>query len=154
MITTYKNSFYKKGDNYNTEHITTHAKSIAYKGYAIYHRIKSANRSADCFDIVKDGVCIGMMAGLNGAKERIDNFTDNRLFAGKYSAGIVYADKKVPFGRDYKKIAFMPYNTLELRFYKCPDELKQEIINDALTYKRGDKLQISTCGQTVILGEG
>jgi hypothetical protein len=26
-----------------------------------------------CFDIVKEGVCIGMRAGINGAKKEIDD---------------------------------------------------------------------------------
>ena len=48
--------------------IQTDAKPIEYKGYLIYERIKGV-----CFDIVKNGVCVCMRAGINGAKSAIDN---------------------------------------------------------------------------------
>lgn len=71
-MTTYKNKFYSPKIHGPNPNITTDADPIEYKGFLIYHRVKSMG-DANIFDIVKDGVCIGMMAGLNGAKERIDS---------------------------------------------------------------------------------
>lgn len=48
----------------------TDVSPVAYKGYLIYQRIKGT-----CFDIVKDSVCLGQYAGINGAKKRIDELT-------------------------------------------------------------------------------
>lgn len=66
MLTKYKNTFYRKGGE-SPETIETEANPTEYKGYLIYERIRKV-----CFDIVTDGVCIGMYAGINGAKKRID----------------------------------------------------------------------------------
>lgn len=71
----YKNSFYNpenctslewiyRDDNYNPP--------FHYKGYMIYERFEHGYQ---IFDIVKDDVCIGMYAGINGAKGRIDELT-------------------------------------------------------------------------------
>jgi len=63
---TYRNSFYNAKYQDSRPDITTDAKPEHYEGYMIHRRSK------DVFDIVKDGVCIGMSAGLNGAKRKID----------------------------------------------------------------------------------
>lgn len=64
----YKNQFYSPKNSDSKPVIETDAKPAQYKGYLIYERIKGV-----CFDIVKNGVCVGMYAGLNGAKQAIDN---------------------------------------------------------------------------------
>lgn len=64
----YKNKFYSPKIQDSRPVIETVAKPVAYKGYLIYEHIKGI-----CFDIVKNGVCVGMYAGLNGAKAAIDN---------------------------------------------------------------------------------
>lgn len=64
----YKNPFYSPKIMDSKPVIETDAKPLQYKGYFIYERIKGI-----CFDIVKKGVCVGMYAGLNGAKRAIDN---------------------------------------------------------------------------------
>ena len=82
------------------------------------------------------------------------NKPDNRLFVGIFPAGISYADRTIEEHGDYKKLAFLPYSTLKPTFYKCPDDLRKEIEEDIKQYKKGEDLQISTCGQSVILGMG
>lgn len=67
----YKNGFYRPGIG-RQEYLTTDSKPVKHGDCLIYYRIKSSNPWARCFDIVKNGVCVGMMAGLDGAKRRID----------------------------------------------------------------------------------
>lgn len=68
MVTnSYKNPFYSPKHSDSKPMIITDAKPIEYNGYLIFERIKGI-----CFDIVKDGVCVGMNAGIKGAKKRID----------------------------------------------------------------------------------
>jgi hypothetical protein len=73
----YKNSFHNSKNQYSKEFIETENSPIEYKGFKIFHRIKSHNPSGDVFDIVKNDVCIGMNAGINGAKKRIDSVTNS-----------------------------------------------------------------------------
>lgn len=75
------------------------------------------------------------------------------LFIGVQAAGISYADTQVIEAGDYKKLAFLPYDTLKLEFYPgCPADLRAEITQDASLYKKGQIFQTSACGQTVKLG--
>jgi len=67
MSTTYKNSFHVTGSKDTHEWLSTNAKPTKYKGWLIYERVKGS-----VWDVVKDGVCEGMYAGLNGAKRSID----------------------------------------------------------------------------------
>lgn len=67
MKTKYKNPFYSPKIMDSKPVIETDVKPIEYKGYLIYERIKGG-----VFDVVKDGICLTMMAGLNGAKRAID----------------------------------------------------------------------------------
>jgi len=64
----YKNPWHD-GINSGPAYFETDIKPIKYRDFLIYHRI--------AYDVVKDGVCLTQMAGLSGAKSRID------LFAGK-----------------------------------------------------------------------
>ena len=63
---TYKNSFYNPKHKDTKPEIEIKSTPTEYRDYLIY------KRSKEVFDIVKDGVCIGMYAGINGAKKRID----------------------------------------------------------------------------------
>lgn len=78
------------------------------------------------------------------------------LFIGVQAHRIVYCDRTREKDRDYLKLAFLPYDTLELKFYNesMSDELRQAILDDAaqLQARRGEQFQISTSGQTVTLG--
>lgn len=78
-----------------------------------------------------------------------------RLFIGVFPGGISYADRETEEYGDYKKLAFLPYDTLELRFYHdCPEMLKDFIKNDASRYHTGQTFAISASGQTALLGMG
>lgn len=45
-----------------------------------------------------------------------------RLFQGIYSCGIVYADRAVERDGDYRRLAFLPYDTLQIEYEKdCPE---------------------------------
>jgi hypothetical protein len=73
--TTYKNSFFPTGP----AEYTTNSEPTPYKGYLIYtrqdtHGVRPGPPYVDLtvYDIVKDDVCVGQYAGLNGAKDQID----------------------------------------------------------------------------------
>jgi hypothetical protein len=81
----------------------------------------------------------------------------DRIFIGVFPGGIVYADRHVEEQRDYKKLAFLPYDTLELDIQAdCPAELISEIVHSAakIQAKRGEEFPISSSGgQSVLLGK-
>lgn len=79
----------------------------------------------------------------------------DRIFCGVYPAGLVYADRQREVAGDYARLAFLPYATLEPEFERsCPRELRVSIEADvaAMQARRGELFEISTCGQTVLLG--
>lgn len=64
---TYKNPWHKpRQPMYGPAHYRCDAAPIEYRGFQIYRRLP------ECFDVVKNGVCIHQRAGLNGAKRAID----------------------------------------------------------------------------------
>lgn len=82
---------------------------------------------------------------------------DQRIFSGVFPAGIVYADRTRQKGGDYARLAFLPFDTLELEFATdCPPELQRVIEVDAakIQSRAGQEFQVSTVGQTVLLGSG
>jgi len=92
-------------------------------------------------------------------KAHIKLFTDaelnERIFVGKFPAGLGYADRKVERHGDYASLAFLSYATLQLTFDKlCPAGMRNWITASAaeVQAKKGEQYQISTCGQTVTLG--
>lgn len=79
-----------------------------------------------------------------------------RIFSGVFPCGIVYADRSVEVNGDYKRLAFLAFSDLELTVEKdCPKDLELSIREDAakLQARRGKSYQVSTSGQTVLLGE-
>jgi hypothetical protein len=67
MTARYRNPWHKPGKpEYGPAHYTTDAEPKPYNGHLIYQRLQQ------CYDIVKDGVCIGQFAGPNGARNAID----------------------------------------------------------------------------------
>jgi len=83
------------------------------------------------------------------------NEEDDRLFVGVFPAGLSYADRSRDVRGDYARLAFLPYATLVLNIETdCPPDLREEIVAHAATIqaRRGEEFQISTCGQTVLLG--
>jgi hypothetical protein len=80
-----------------------------------------------------------------------------RIFCGSYPCGLVFADRTIERDGDYKRLAFLPYDTLEIEFEKdCPGKLADEIVAwvKKMNLKKGDEYRISTCGQTITLGQG
>jgi hypothetical protein len=63
----YTNSFYDPKYQGSKPVIQTDAAPLEYNGYLIY------KRSKEVFDVVSGGICVGMYAGINGAKKAIDN---------------------------------------------------------------------------------
>lgn len=84
-----------------------------------------------------------------------DDQLNERIFSGCYPAGIVYADRHVESGGDYKRLAFLDFATLTLSIEKdCPSQLAAYIKKDAanLQSKSGMSYRISTSGQSILLG--
>ena len=80
---------------------------------------------------------------------------NQRLFIGTYPAGLVYADREKEVRGDYKRLAFLPYDTLKLDVERdCPGELEVEIVNHARTIQCqvGQHYRTSTTGSEVLLG--
>jgi hypothetical protein len=80
---------------------------------------------------------------------------NERIFAGVFSTGIGYADRKREKHGDYARLAFLTFSTLTLEIEKdCPAALRKEIEDDAarVQAKRGEAFQVSTSGQTITLG--
>jgi hypothetical protein len=81
--------------------------------------------------------------------------SDERVFVGIFPTGVSYADRKRQVAGDYARLAFLSFDTLELTFQPdCPQQLRQEIIDDAATIqaRKGEQFETSACGQTVLLG--
>lgn len=79
----------------------------------------------------------------------------DRIFAGVYSTGISYADRQREEHGDYKKLAFLSFDTLELKLaYDCPSDLAEEIKKDAgsLQARKGEEYEYSSSGQKILLG--
>jgi hypothetical protein len=67
-LTTYINPWHNPRTNtYGPAEYVTDAKPTEYKGFLIYERI-----SGHVWDVVKDGRCVTQRAGLNGARNYID----------------------------------------------------------------------------------
>ena len=79
-----------------------------------------------------------------------------RLFAGIYPSGVIYADRYEDVDGDYKRIAFLPFSTLQLEWAPGvhPPELVEEVTADAakIIARRGEDFEVSASGQTVKLG--
>jgi hypothetical protein len=78
-----------------------------------------------------------------------------RLFIGIYPGGIAYSDRFTEEHGDYRRLAFLPYDTLTLRIYEpTPDGLPAEIRAHAatITARCGEAFAIDACGHTVRLG--
>lgn len=78
--------------------------------------------------------------------------TNERLFIGVFPCAISYCDKSQEVDHDYKKVASLPYDTLKLKFFDCPEELKAIIEKDAARYKKGQLFKTATHGGQITLG--
>lgn len=80
---------------------------------------------------------------------------DNRLFVGIYPAGFAYADRSRESQGDYKRLGFLDFGTLTLEIEPdCPEDLADAIKKhaDGIQARAGETMQVSTSGQTVVLG--
>ncbi len=84
------------------------------------------------------------------------NPASSRLFAGVTPTGIAYADKQRERDGDYLKVAFLPFQSLRLQWSpgNHPPELRElvQADADAIIARRGQPYEVSSSGQTVILG--
>lgn len=79
----------------------------------------------------------------------------SRVFIGKFPCGLSYADRENEESGDYKRLAFLPYDTLKLEVYGKPHRLLRAWIEaDAATYQAriGERESVSACDQYVVLG--
>lgn len=67
----YRNSFYRAVTGCDPEFYITDAKPIEYRGHTLYQRIHGR-----CWDVVRNGVCIGQYVGKSGATGFIDRLLD------------------------------------------------------------------------------
>lgn len=80
---------------------------------------------------------------------------NERIFCGIRPTGILWADRKRLVGSDYATLAFLPFDTLELKLEAdCPKALIADIRSDAAVVqaKRGTFYRVSSTGKTVMLG--
>jgi hypothetical protein len=109
------------------------------------------------FDIRRSAEWGGGVVALirNGKLQVLDKNMADRLFVGHFPGGISYADRHREEHGDYAQLGFLPYGTLKLQIEDtCPADLRAEIESHAAIYqaKKGEHLKVSTCGQTVLLG--
>lgn len=71
-MATYRNSFFDSVCGHDPEIYTTDAAPVEYKGHLLYHRIKGSKPGRHCWDVVKDGVCIGQYGGRAGCEAFVD----------------------------------------------------------------------------------
>ena len=83
----------------------------------------------------------------------------DRLFAGCFPEGIVYADRNREHAGDYLRLAFMPYRTTRVEWepgVRVPPDLRAYIKADVAHMRsmamRGEMLRITTSGQMTSLG--
>lgn len=97
----------------------------------------------------------------SGAKacKRVFMQANDALFIGVYPTGLVFSHRGLEKDGDYLRVGFMPYDTLELAEERWFSELDPEIaalvreeVND-MKAKKGQLYPISSCNQTVLLGE-
>lgn len=87
----------------------------------------------------------------------IDPLGQDRIFACIAATGIVYTDRRTMVDGDYKRLGFLPFRTLEPDVEDdCPETLATTIRGRMarIQARRGESYQVSTSGQTIVLGYG
>jgi hypothetical protein len=76
------------------------------------------------------------------------------LFIGIHSTCVCYCDKSKEEDGDFKTIARLFFDALELKIYEPQSTLLPKIREHAaeIQARKGQEFQVSGCGQTVILG--
>lgn len=80
----------------------------------------------------------------------------DRLFIGVFPAGIGYADRHREEHGDYKRVAFLPFRSLTLEPAKGANRQLLKLAAEhaaTIAARRGERFQISSSGQYVVLGE-
>jgi hypothetical protein len=81
----------------------------------------------------------------------------DRLSVVCFPTGIAFADRTRERGGDYLRLAFLPFRSLALEWSNAtmPAVMREEIIAQAaaIQARRGERYEVSACGQTVLLGE-
>jgi ribosomal protein S27AE len=79
---------------------------------------------------------------------------DDRWFCGKFPCGLVYADRAIEVHGDYKRVAFLPYSSLELEIDDPNSPLIERVKADAaaMQARRGQPYQIAG-NMTITLGD-
>jgi hypothetical protein len=111
------------------------------------------NGSQDLFDVADPE----RVANLTDAEHAevmvaIREFRNPRMFAGCYPCGIVYADRFVEVAGDYKRVAFLPYSTLNLEIDDPKSPILEQVKADAAQYVAGQPFQVAG-NYRIILGE-
>lgn len=79
----------------------------------------------------------------------------DRILICVHATGLGYYDRTREVDGDYKRLGFMPFDTLDLEVEPdCPSGCRQIIEQDAakLQARDGEQYAVSACGQTVELG--
>ena len=74
-MATYKNPWWDGGKN-GPRKYQTDARPVVAGKCRIYHRIKSSNRSANCYDVVVNGVCQSQRFTMQGARAAVRAIND------------------------------------------------------------------------------
>ena len=71
-MATYRNPWHNaKNNTYGPAVYETSAEPVQYGGYQLYMRVQG--RPGACgVDVVREGVCVTQMAGMNGARRSVD----------------------------------------------------------------------------------
>lgn len=80
-----------------------------------------------------------------------------KLFCGVFPTGFVWADRSNTVHGDYKRLAYMNFESLKLDLEKdCPADLQELIVKDAaeIQARRGELYKTDECGHAVLLGGG
>lgn len=76
-----------------------------------------------------------------------------RVGSGMYPCAIVWWDRWRQVAGDYARLAMLPFRSGVLEFEKdCPRWARETIAEDARRYPIGSTVQVSTAGQTVMMG--
>lgn len=88
--------------------------------------------------------------------ENMKEVLEKRIFSGVWPTGIGYSDRKHEEHGDYKKLAHLSFETLEITWYTKDPELVKWIQDDAgkIQARKGEQYQVSQCAQYITLGYG
>jgi hypothetical protein len=148
-----------KGQNKKTEQALNRTIELAKK--AVYFREKAASLEIRAKYYENESVRLDQKQKNKERdkqeKKKIKNLDPKEaLFCGAYSTGIFYADKRKEINGDYMTIGRIYYSDLN---WKINDNCSADIRSfvqadiDKILSMKGQEYQVSSCGQTVILGE-